>query len=257
MSDRIIYILCHDDTSEQIAHTNFDKYNWARVYRIPIERQNHLMESVMYSTELMSVYDEWKDKKYVGTLSYKLGDRLRLDPPCYPRGMDGYDNIIQNSHSSLPSVYGFRVYRHSDVDSLPGLRTILRDTCKKIGFDINRNQGIKFNLKSRKIEKISYLDTMAFIFHNYWMTTPAIMVDYIKFFNNVWMPALETHPDIWKDSSYKYSVSYSTSLTSKQRMLMLTNGKTDYPPFHAYANERLPTLFCLMKGIKIVVPLHD
>ena len=78
MSSRIIYVLCYDDVTEEKARTEFGMFKWARIYRIPKESQNHLFEGVMYQTELMKLYDEWKDKDYVGTISYKLRDRLNF-----------------------------------------------------------------------------------------------------------------------------------------------------------------------------------
>ena len=251
MSDRIIYIICHDDTSEQIAHRDFDRYSWARVYRIPIERQCYLMESVMYSTELMSVYDEWKDKKYVGTLSYKLSERFKAGCRSYPNTIEDYDKVIRHANYNIHRVVAFMTYYTAYVEALPGLRQILNDTCQIVGIKLEDYKPKLFKFMNNIQRKNSMLDTKSFIFHNYWMTTPSIMLDYINFFTNVWLPILETHPDIWKDSSYVASVSYYRPISVKENMLKLTRGRTDYLPFHPFANERLPRLFFLKQRILV------
>lgn len=194
----------------------------------------------MYSTELMSVYDEWKDKKYVGLLSYKLSKRLSIEGfLLYPRSLDDYDTFIRNANPDIHTVCGFMCYNHSYADSVPLLKGVLYDTCKKIGFDLNYH---KFIIGSIRHEKRNFLNNIAFPFHNYWMTTPSYMLSYITFFNNVWMPALESHPDIWSNPEYNYSIHREVE-SGNQRMLRITNGKVDYIPLHAFANERLPRIF--------------
>jgi len=250
MDDRIIYIVCHDDTSERIAQEDFDRYSWARIYRIPSKNQSHLMEGVMYSTELMSVYHEWKDKKYVGILSYKLSERFKEGCRLYPNSIKQYDEVIRNANDKIHCVVAFMAYFSSGVDSLPGLRGILTDTCKKVGIKIEYTTPTLFKFMNKPQIK-SILDTSSFIFHNYWMTTPSIMLDYINFFSNVWLPILETNQNVWKDSSYIACVSYDRPINVKENMLKLTGGRTDYLPFHAFVNERLPRLFFLKQNILV------
>jgi hypothetical protein len=234
MTDRIIYIVCHDDASEKIARDDFDKYNWARVYRIPEEAQNHLFEGVMYTTELMKVYNEWKHKTYVGTLTYKVRDRIKVGSSST---FERLNHLVTTSDINFHSLVSFTEYNTSAVDTYPSLRKILTETCEKVGYQLVKS---KYTLKTKKVETTNFLDARTFTFHNYWMTTPALMLEYISFFNTIWMPALESHTNIWDDSTYHYRLQPEDRL---KKLLFLTKGRTSHCPYHALANERLPTIF--------------
>ena len=239
MRSRIIYILCHNDETERISHLEFDKYSWARIYRIPKESQTYLMESVMYNSELMKLYDEWKDCKYVGTLSYKLPARLAYPPFS---SMENISNLVETANGDVVS---FRTYDHSYSDSLPNFCKILTDTCVRVGIKLNHSP--KYNILSRKVESKNALD-MPCMFHNYWMTSPSLMLAYINFFNYRWLPALDSHPNVWDDSHYPYNLPKDEL---KTRMLELTRGRASHYPFHAIICEVIPTHFFRSIGATI------
>lgn len=240
MRSRIIYILCHNDETERLANSEFSKYSWARIYRIPKDSQTYLMESVMYQSELMKLYDEWKECDYVGTLSYKLPARLAYPPFST---MENISNLVETADGDVVS---FRTYEHSHADILPNFRKILTDTCVRVGIKVNTLP--KYNVLSRKVEYKNALDTMPCIFHNYWMTTPRLMLAYIKFFNYTWLPALDSHPNVWNDSQYPYNLSKEEL---KSRMLYLTRGRAAHYPFHAIISEVIPTHFFRNIGASI------
>jgi hypothetical protein len=240
MPDRIIYILCHDDKSEENAYEIFNKYDWARIYRIPEESQTHLMESVMYTTELMKVYDEWKDATFVGTLSYSILDKL----PWY-RDSTNFDKIVNQIETMSPlhyDVLGCVVRPNGLCSELPNLLKILTD----VGLNTRIINRIipRYNILKNKVN--SYDFEMKFIAHNYWMTTPKIMLDYITFFNQTLLPTMNSHPLIWEDSKY------NNNILSKERLRLLSNGKIDYWPFHPMVAELIPRIYFKHLNLRIL-----
>ncbi len=223
MSDRIIYVLCYDDISEKKAYEDFYEFEWARIYRIPEEVQNHLFEGVMYQSELMKVYDEWKDKKYVGTCAYnmikKIEDNFSWevdDPVSYAltriQTIDSYDFV------GFIRVDKVHVWDHVHIHH------ILSDL-------LNRNAKINVNAWLRL--PVAVTDYYPF---NYWMATPRKMLEYIRFFNTRWLPALESHPLVWEDVEYNGKI-------LPERLWYLTRGRCEYYPYHPFINERLPSFY--------------
>ena len=236
MSSRIIYVLCYDDESEQKANTEFIQYPWARIYRIPVESQNHLFEGVMYQTELMKLYDEWKDKEFVGTISYKLKARLNWYPYTT---MERIDNAIQNmspvSHDVVP-------FLHFGGANFSNLNPNLGDEFKKMTnyvIPIHKEYKVGYRINTREKEfKVS-----SFFFFNYWMATPAHMLEYIYFFNSIWLPTLESNANVWNNSGYQ------GHLTPEQ--LKNLTRRVDYYPYHPFINERLPASYFRYKKARI------
>lgn len=224
MTDRIIYVLCYDDESEKKAHENFDKFEWARVYRIPEEVQNHLFEGVMYQSELMKVYHEWKDKKYVGTCAYNMCTKL-----TWAMTLLTEENIIAFMLDKVQTTgsYDFVGFIRTDPRHAfdhKYIHPILSDL-------LNRNAKINPNawLRLPVVVKNYYP-------FNYWMATPRKMLEYINYFNTKWLPALESHPLVWEDSGYKGKL-------SPERLLYLTRDRCNYYPYHPFVNERLPSFY--------------
>ena len=239
---RILYILCHDDASEEKARNDFSKYSWARIHRI--RTQTHLLESGMYQQELMSMYTEWKDAEFVGTLSYKLLERM----PWYSHAttFERIVRLIETTTSNEYDVVGFICLAHGGLSApehLPNLRQITYDTLNACGMNMRTTF---YDMKRRKTihRNLVELGVSTVMFHNYWMARPSWMLQYIQFFNQTWLPALEKHPLIWTNSMYNGAV-------SKERLRILTGGRADYYPYHAYVNELLPTFFFTYSGARI------
>ena len=241
MSDRIIYVLCYDDESEKRARTDFEKYWWARIYRIPEEAQNHLFEGVMYTTELMKLYDEWKDKAYVGTISYKLIERSRYLHTTFDKTIQSIE-YTQPNRDTVVSLAG--VFTGIVFDYVNYGEKVFVDTCNNIGLPISREKSHQpFSLFNKSHHQLQYnIYTSEFIFFNHWMTSPYWMLKYIHFFNNVWLPTLESHPDVWNDSGYPGRM-------SKEKLLRLTK-RVDYYSLHPFLNERLVSLFFYYNNLK-------
>lgn len=238
MCDRIIYVLCYDDISEQKAQDDFSSFPWARIYRIPQESQNHLFEGVMYTTELMKLYDEWKDKEFVGTISYKLKDRLNF---YHYTTMNSIDDKICNTSKTEYNVVPFMYYNGSHFGELyPDVKNTyiyLTDTLVPI-----KQHNTKFGVK-KLLNRETELANQSFFFFNYWMATPSVMLDYVYFFNSTWLPALESMPNVWNNSGYKGKL-------SPNECKKLTT-RADYYPYHPFINERLPATFFRNRNYKI------
>jgi hypothetical protein len=223
MSDRIIYVLCYDDITEQKAHEEFDKFDWARIYRIPEESQNHLFEGVMYQTELMKVYDEWKDKKYVGTCAYSMFKKINEK---FINCTDNPNQEILNRITTDKSYdfVGFYPTQAKYAWDHRYLYTIVNDLLRGRA---RLNNQYKFYF---------FITIHNFYPFNYWMATPANMLEYIHYFNNKWLPALESHPLVWSSAEYMGKL-------SSERLLYLTRGRCDHYPYHPFVNERLPSIY--------------
>jgi hypothetical protein len=116
----LIYILCYDDSSEKKAIAIFSQFDWARIYRIPEEVQDHTFEGVMYRSELMKMYDEWKDVDFVGTASYKFFDKVKYTDFL----------ALTNRITSMTDVIFFFTGLHPDLStSSPILTEMLNDIC--------------------------------------------------------------------------------------------------------------------------------
>lgn len=223
---RILYILCHDDVTEQRARSEFKDYKWARVYRL--KNQNYLLESVFYVDELLALYDEWKDKEFVGTLSYKFFERIQL---YTNKSLDRILEQIEKTSTDEFDVVSFTTFVGGLWKELPYLETIVYNVA-----DVCRMNIRKYNIRTRKMEYEILPFKSNFFFHNYWMCRPSLMLEYIHFFKHQWLPALEKHPLVWTHCPYNGAL-------SKKRHLELTNGRVDHYTYHAYVNEILPAIF--------------
>lgn len=231
MTDRIIYVLCYDDSSEEQAIRLFSQYPWARVYRIPADIQSHLFEGVMYQSELMKLYDEWKEKKYVGTIAYNFWNK------AYPRNgnVNSYDSecvrILYNKILT-PMSYDFVGFMpfssHNFHHHNPDLRKLFEVLTKQL----LPSPKLKFGLGNT-----SNIDNFPFCFYNYWMTTSTHMLRYIVFFNTKWLPTLESHPIVWDNAAYTHG------RVPPEKLLELSKGRCRHYSFHSFINERLPNMY--------------
>ena len=237
MNDRIIYVLCYDDPSEKRARTDFEKYWWARIYRIPEEAQNHLFEGVMYTTELMKLYHEWKDKAYVGTISYKMIERSKVMIDSFDRNIKRIEATPADRDTVVALTPRFIGICFNGVNYS---EQVFLDTCHATGLPIKREiTNSRFSLIHKQRPYDIYKS--GFMFFNHWMTSPYWMLKYIQFFNAVWLPALESHPLVWNNAGH-------IGMTPEQ-LLKLTKRVSHYP-LHPFINERLVSLFFIFHNIR-------
>jgi hypothetical protein len=162
----------------------FKNYKWARVYRL--QNQNYLLESLFYVDQLLALYDEWKDKEFVGTLSYKFFQRVR----DYEAGkIKSLDRILEQIEKTSPTEYdavSFMTLKGGLWGELPHLEQIVYNTAESCRMNILKG----YNVVTRKKIYTTAPFKSWFFFHNYWMCTPAFMLQYIQFFKYRWLPTL-------------------------------------------------------------------
>ena len=225
----MIYVLCYDDSSENMAIASFSGFPWARVYRLPEERQNHLQEGIAYTTELIALYDEWKDADFVGTVSYCFFDKIPYSH---------FINLINGITSTTDAVFFYTGTDPNVGNCNLILKELLDDICNRL---FNTNSGLLNGLKSKRINKIT-----RYSFSNFFVVRPNLMFDYIHWVSNTVIPMLEKHPNVWCDSGY-----YNNKING-ERLLKLTKNRVSYFPCHVFIVERLPYSYFLSKNLKIL-----
>lgn len=211
----IIYVICYNDESEKIANEQFSKYEWARVLRL--EEQNHLFEGIVYTKYLLELYNEWKDHDFVGTISYSI---LKKIPES--RLIHIVDTIRSESHDAA----FFHVDSSDWFYCHPGFV-----------------KAIYYQLVNDLLPPHSPPTNWGL--YSCWMAKPYLMLSYISFFNNIWLPKLEAHPEVWKNAEY------GGGRLSKEHLLKLTKYVEHYP-CHAFINERLPYQYFSSFGLRIL-----
>ena len=124
MKNILIYVLCYNDKTEKQANDEFSQYEWAKVYRI--KEQNHLFEGVMFRNELMDMYDEWKDKDFVGTIAYSIFSKV---------SRDHFFSLLEKADQALHDVVFFNTKHdpHCLEESFHGkVGVILQDSIEKV-----------------------------------------------------------------------------------------------------------------------------
>ena len=198
----IIYVLCYNDDTEQQARDQWEQYSWARVYRM--KRRTELLESIMYKTELMELYDEWKDADYVGTVSHRAFQKFP-DQKSYllNKVADVSGNFVELIKPSNSPYY------HNDF-----MKTTFEHMLSRVGL--------------KPSDK--------WLFCNYWCCPPSVMKAYIQWFNEKWLPVLYSTDGLWDDA--KHFTPYMPSAEE----LMIQLGRPYYT-YHCFLCERIVSPF--------------
>lgn len=175
----LIYVLCFDDGSEEIAREDFGTFAWAKIYRL--KKQTELFEGILYKDELMEMYDEWKDLDYVGTISYSYFRK-------YPKN---------------------KVYL---LNKLLNLERNFHGLVQPLANPMYHNEKMR-EYMVLLMERVNLKPSKSWFFCNYWCCKPSIMKDYITWFNTIWLPNLYSIEQLWDDPQYKYK---AYSLKSKK-----------------------------------------
>ena len=99
----IIFILSYNDETYNCACEKYSKFKWAKIIKI---ETTILLESIMYDKWLIDNYDEWKNYDYIGFLSWKFEQKIK---------MPNFDNISEilskdNSYEIIPLLIGDEKY---------------------------------------------------------------------------------------------------------------------------------------------------
>jgi hypothetical protein len=205
----IIYVLCYDDKTEEFSRTYYQHYDWARIYRI--KNQSHLFEGVMYQSELLELYNEWKDVDYVGTISHSFLIKMKIEQLLH---------FLNMSNPQIHDVIFFKTLTSDlfHLHSNPDLKRVYQEI-------YSQTMPVRITCMLKR-----------YSFYNYWIAKPSFMLRYIQFFNNVWLPAIEKHPLIWNNAGY------DDEKLSPETLSKLTKRVAHYP-MHPFINERIPFPF--------------
>jgi hypothetical protein len=224
----IIYVLCYDQYSWEEAHRHFKDYSWARPFFIPT---TFYMENVMYWLCLEQLRSEWYDADYVGTISWKAPQKMKIVD--FEKIIEDFsflsDPDVIALYSLLPTG-GLDVLQHAQA-SHPEFMNIWIPLLKELGYST---------------EDASFSNLPVF-FCNYWVAKPAWMDKYMEFFKNAKQVMDYYEPiqsRLWSDSRFKYGV-------TKERCLQIY-GRA-YFPYHAFICERLPNFFFWKEGAKLEI----
>jgi hypothetical protein len=215
----IIYILYYDEITKLEAEKIYGKYKWARPIFNPTTKY---LESGFILDILPTLESEWSDKNYVGTISWKANQKTQIP---------NFDNLENALKDNIDLIYLLSGEYPSDFES------VFRRTDKF---------HPKFSSIWKKIlEKMGYTDifpkNIVFFYCNYWLSSPTIMKEYIKFGNKV-RNIIESQcsDDIEHNSWYGVPPNAYKLLTGK-----------DYYMYHPFIMERIPCYFSYINNIKI------
>jgi hypothetical protein len=221
-----IFILCHDDISQEKAFLEFGHHEWATVLRI---ETTLYLENIMYSSVLMKHKALWEDCDYVGTLAWCARQKVLIPD------MD----LIRSKIEPL-----LEAGQACDVVSFANYPKILLQDAQ-----VNHPLFVPIwtaLLTEMGYEKADILSTKIFAFYcNYWMARPSWMLAYIEFFGRA-KHLLDTYEPIqaalWSDAEYD-----SGALSDKMKRAF---GRPYYP-YHTFICERLPCFFFWKHGATV------
>lgn len=219
----VVYILCYDDATLEIAEERFGAFNWAIIIVIP---SSPFLENCMYTEILESREHEWMGCDFVGTLSWKAPDKIIIP-----------DMNVLGRYLEVNPL---------DVVALCFNNLNMTLTCQAV-LTHNAFESIWTGLLSQlDIDADTVDKTVKPFYCNYWLATPVWMRRYIAFFKKA-KHVLETYEPIqetlWSDSQYALA-----SLTPERCMLVFGR---PYYPYHPFICERLPSVFFTLHGANI------
>jgi hypothetical protein len=227
--DIIIYILYFNDDTKKLAYSEFGFYPWAKPIYI---QSTPYLESIMYTDILETLKDEWINKKYVGTLSYKANSKIKIPDIA---------KLINNNIFSKADVVGFHPFNTvNQTNSFLIKHAIIhhRDFLPIWIYLLNKLGFTPFQYANKSLPTI---------FCNYWYTKPKLMLQYIEFMKKVKLAIQEDkvlNDAINVDSKYT-----SGSLTTEDCMKKFN---VPYYPYHPFICERLAGFYFYTLGANII-----
>lgn len=214
--DSIIYILYYDDESEKKAYEQFGQYNWAKP--IKLIDQNQYLENNIYFNYLEKRKDEWINKDYVGTLSYKAPEK-NITPLFISKMIEKAEKL-----NKRPDVVTFLSYPNQNL---------INETMK-----YHPNFDFLWSEVFSHLNIMNYNDPKIVPFYcNYWMAKPQLMLEYIPFIKKVkyvldnYQPIQEK---LWENSYYP------GNMKRESKLKVFGN---DYYTYHPFICERTPCLY--------------
>ena len=156
----VVYVLCFDERSQILANKAFAMYPWARVVRLLAAG-----EDVWIMDGLLARKAEWMDADYVGLLSWRAHDRMRVDQvqrAC--EAAKGHD------------VVAFMPADEPCASSLPDDLDVWVSLLTSMGYSA--------------CDAVSR--TIPLYLCNYWAAKPALMAEFLHFCKRALEPAPQT-----------------------------------------------------------------
>ena len=223
-----IYVICHDDKSEQRAIKLVEDKPWAVPTRIKT--------TVFLETNFWNEYDASSDtQEWVGTISYHADDKI-LDPlgnlgKAMKEGGDDIDVIgLLNAERTMLSLAHQAVIRH------PGLLQLMEIFLSKAGES------------KEDIAKLSSNEMKPF-YANFWIARREWAKSYSEWLRRVLPKSAEVEKLLWMNSGYEIS----KLKTNNNTMQMFG---CSYYPMHPFLGERLPIYYYHTRKARVTVIKH-
>ena len=184
-----IYVLCPNTSAYEAACLEYTK-PWEIPIILP---QTHWLEDIMYVSELMNRYDEWKDVDYVGCISHSAHTKQP--------NIHNIDAIMDDGMTKKSEIVAFMGRRVIDIVMNgelhhPGFKMAWRAVWKHLDYDPDEMSALCF----------------AF-FCNYWCSTPEFMKEYCQLIARLDV-CLRHSPELkrllWRDARYRGSIDRET-----------------------------------------------
>lgn len=205
----LIYVVCHDDASERLAHEDFDRFRWSRIIRIP---NNQYFETNAFAI-VQSLQHEWRHKYFVGLCQHTF----------FRKGLSGAS--IQAVDENIPA------YANYDLLALSG-----RTYHERNWYHINIMSKLKLVLD--RVGMAGWFKQHGRVpqfFNNSFLCRPSLMAQYCQFVTQT-MQVVDTTPALYSvldgDSGYK-------SIAGAPPLVQAGSGKRYYD-WRAFVFERLP-----------------
>ncbi len=213
----IIYVLFHDDASREYILKHYP-FSWVKPVFIPT---TNYFESIFLIETLQELYDDWKDLDYVGLMTWKADQKIRV-----------------NEQNML-----LRMIQGADVIPLSFYRAGANSKLVEWAQKCHPNFKI---LWGKLTEHLGYSEADAMsekipaFYYNYWLAKPIWMKGYLEHIKKAHQ-FLEDDPTIQEElhADSKYEL-------DKPRPGM------PYLTHHCFLLERLPCLYFWSRGAKIM-----
>ena len=216
----VVYVVCHDEESRQEAEAVWAAFPWATVTVLPdTPATSKYMEGAAFLTVLPERRHEWQDADYVGVLSWRALEKIRVPP-------DFLDSL-EEQHDANADV----------VALLPATEPLLAGALNSHARFLEVWVLLMTKLGFSLVESVSS-PPLAFLC-NYWLARPAWMDVYLPFYARM-AHVLDTDSDESLQDALCSNSGYPTSLSPEQ--LERIYG-TPHMQYHPFIGERVPCFF--------------
>jgi hypothetical protein len=220
MADFLIYVIYYDDETRIEAERIYGKYPHFRPIFNPTSKY---VESGFILDILPTLEDEWKDKDYVGTISWKAYEKIEIAD---------LENVSYKLDQYIDLIYLY--YTETSFENMFKNTDLIHPLFSKIWANVLKIMGCND----------IFPKTAPWFYCNYWMMSPSIVKRYIDFGKRA-VDIMETIPEIRalceKNSCYPNIPPDSYKLATGKKYYM----------YHPFIMERLPCFFAYMNKLKI------